>query len=514
MKREDKWYLGYLLLYFAANLAFLCDFPFVHSDEAWLSGLTRNMMERGSLGVTEAFFDLKPRYPHAIKSLFHLLQMVFLKLFGYSVFSFRLLSLLGGIACLWLFYRLALRLTGNRTMGGLCGVLLSLDIQFLYASHFARQEILILLCMLGVYGLLLYGGKHRCLWAALLTGLSVGLHPNSFLVAAMGGGVLCARWWQEKKLNWREFGVYTGVTGTLALGFVLLSLRFDPDFFTHYAAYGSEFSVDSSLTSKVLETGPYFQRLFYQVSGTYYTPDIRFQLMLFLAVLLISLVVVMASRGRTPLLYPLAACGGIWAGMMLVGRYNQPYVVFLFPFGYLGAVWLLNNLKGKLPALGMAALIAVVACSTGWQLYPILARQRGSYTRYLEEIARVVPPDAKTVGNLNSEYYFENGALLDYRNLAYLKDAGMTLEEYLEKNDVKYLIISDELHYLYSMRPVWNGIYGNLSYLKELDKVLTRCQLLHEFTDNLYGVRVVRFQNGRRDFAVRIYRYGPAGETS
>ena len=46
MKREDKWYLGYLLLYFAANLAFLCDFPFVHSDEAWLSGLTRNMMER------------------------------------------------------------------------------------------------------------------------------------------------------------------------------------------------------------------------------------------------------------------------------------------------------------------------------------------------------------------------------------------------------------------------------------------------------------------------------------
>jgi hypothetical protein len=509
VKKEEKWFLGYLLLYFALNVAFLCDFPFAHSDEAWLSGLTRNMMETKSLAVTEPFFDLKPRYPHAIKSLFHLLQMSFLRLFGYSLFSFRLLSLLSAVGCLWLFYRLALRLTGNRMLGGFCGVLLSLDIQFLYAAHFARQEILILLCMLGVYWLLLYGGKYRCFWAALLTGLSVGLHPNSFLVATLGGGVLCAKWWQEKKLRWREFGVYTGVTGTLALGFVLLSLRFDPDFFAHYAAYGSEFSVDASLVRKVMETAPYFQRLFYRVSGTYYTPDIRLQLLLFLSVLLVGLVILIGSRGKTSLLYPLAALGGIWAGMMLVGRYSQPYVIFLFPFEYLGVAWLLGSLKGRLSVLGMAALVVMVACSAGWQLYPVLTQQRGSYARYLEEIAKVVPPDAKTVGNLNSEYYFENGALLDYRNLSYLKDKGMSLEEYLEKSEVQYLVISDELHYLYSMRPVWNGIYGNLSYLKELGEVLARCQLLYEFTDNLYGVRVVRFQNTQRDFAVRIYRYSP-----
>jgi hypothetical protein len=42
--------LAYLTGYFFVNLTFLADYPFVHSDEAWLSGLTRNMMESGSLG--------------------------------------------------------------------------------------------------------------------------------------------------------------------------------------------------------------------------------------------------------------------------------------------------------------------------------------------------------------------------------------------------------------------------------------------------------------------------------
>lgn len=509
MRKKDRWFLVYLLVYFMANLGFLCDFPFVHSDEAWLSGLTRHMMVRGSLGVTEPFFNLKPRYPHGIKSLFHLVQMLFLRLFGYSLFSFRLLSLLGGVACLWLFYRLSLRLTESLVQGGLCAVLLSLDIQFLYAAHFARQEILILFCMLGVFWLLLYGGKNRCLWAAILTGLSVGLHPNSFLVATLGGAVLCARWWQVKKLSGRELVVYTGLTGAFALGFVLLSLHFDPHFFRNYLTYGSEFGVDSSLSGKLAETGPYFQRLFYQVSGTYYTPDIRFQLLLFLGVLFIGVAVLIGYRGQSPLLYPLAACGGIWAGMMLVGRYSQPYVVFLFPFAYLGAAWLLHTLKRRLPALGMAAILLMVACSTGVQLYPVLKEQRGSYPRYLGEIAKVVPADGKTLGNLNSEYYFADGALLDYRNLSYLKEEGVTLEEYLEKNEVEYLIISDELSFLYGMRPVWNGIYGNLSYLDQLDEILERSQLLHRFTDNLYGVRVVRFQNSQRDFTVSIYRYRP-----
>ncbi|MEG0020453.1 MAG: 4-amino-4-deoxy-L-arabinose transferase, partial [Oscillospiraceae bacterium] len=54
--------LAYLLVYFCVGLIFLVDFPFVHSDEAWLGGLSREMLARGSLSVTEPFFDLKVRH--------------------------------------------------------------------------------------------------------------------------------------------------------------------------------------------------------------------------------------------------------------------------------------------------------------------------------------------------------------------------------------------------------------------------------------------------------------------
>ena len=92
----------YIVLHTLISLAFLERFPYVHSDESWLAGLTRAMMEEKSLAVTEPFFDLVPRYPHGIKTLFHLLQMGAVSLFGYRIFSVRLLSLLAGAGVLYI----------------------------------------------------------------------------------------------------------------------------------------------------------------------------------------------------------------------------------------------------------------------------------------------------------------------------------------------------------------------------------------------------------------------------
>jgi hypothetical protein len=62
-------------------------------------------------------------------------------------------------------------------------ILLSLNIQFLYASHFARQEIILIAGLLGC-GLLILRGHP--LAAGLVTGLCIGLHPNSFIIGTMG----------------------------------------------------------------------------------------------------------------------------------------------------------------------------------------------------------------------------------------------------------------------------------------------------------------------------------------
>lgn len=496
--RKHGLFIGFLTLWFGGNLLFLDIFPFVHSDEPWLSGLTRTMLENRSLGITETFFDLKPRFPHAVKSLFHILQMPFLQLFGYHVFSFRLLSLLGGAGCLALFYTLAASFSGSRGAALLAAVLLGTDIQFVYASHFARQEILILLAMLACFALLTrVPGIRRTAAAAVITGLCIGLHPNAFTVAAMCGVLLLAT-----RPGWLPVAAYTGIVALFGIAVTGLSLALDPDFFAHYSAYGSEFQISSPLAAKIRETGPYLQRLYYQVSGTYYTPDIRFQLLLFGALLPVSLIAAFRSGKRFAL--PLAAVFGIWAGMALVGRFSQPYIVFFFPFCYL----LLTTLAG-LPGqkAGTACLLACLLLTGSLCAVQVrkVVSQPFTYTNYLANIAAAVPPGAGTIGNLNAGYQFADGALRDYRNLPYLKKLGISFADYAEKNNIEYVVVSDELYLLHERRPVWNGIYGNINFLPELEDYLRGCDLASAFTDNLYGVRVTRFQNSGRDFTVRIH---------
>jgi len=103
--KHTQYYLYFfLLLFFIANLLSLTKFPFIHSDEPWLSGLSRNIMENKNYSVTETFFDLYERNPHAIKSIFHTIQIFFIKLFGYNIFSIRLVSLTFGVLSLLYFY--------------------------------------------------------------------------------------------------------------------------------------------------------------------------------------------------------------------------------------------------------------------------------------------------------------------------------------------------------------------------------------------------------------------------
>ena len=76
---KNKILIILLFIYFLVNLSFLTHFPFIHSDESWLSGLSRNILETKNFSSTETFFDLYLRNPHAIKIIFHSIQIMFIK---------------------------------------------------------------------------------------------------------------------------------------------------------------------------------------------------------------------------------------------------------------------------------------------------------------------------------------------------------------------------------------------------------------------------------------------------
>lgn len=499
-----------IALYIALNFTTLTRFPFVHSDEAWLSGLSRNILENGDYSVTETFFNLMERHPHAIKIIFHTIQIMFIKLMGYSIFTFRSISLCFGLLTLYFTYRLGTVALGSRRDALMAAMLLAVDVQFIYASHFARQEIIILfLLVLGMWYKLKNTEesslKHDAV-IGIIIGLAIGIHPNSFIISLPFGLIYLYEILVLKRRKPRNLLIYISTVACFAALFVSLSLYFDPDFITNYSKYGNSFDVFDPITSKLGEIKYFYLKLYYSVSGTYYTPDIRFQFYLFGAALIISIYKLIRSIGITlaenNITAILLAIIAVNSGIIIIGRFNQTSIVFLFPLFYVLVAYALEGLSSRYKYVITAIILAALVFFT---FSNYVEFKDNSYSSYLEEISRVISPHDKTLGNLNSEYYFANGSLIDYRNLTFLRDNNISFAEYIKNNNIKYIIYSEELDFIHELRPKWDGIYGPLDYYDETKAFLeNNCTMIHEFTDSYYGIRIVRYM-GIKDWKIRIY---------
>ncbi len=514
MKKHKQKHLGaicYLVAYMAFNLMFLITFPTVHSDESWLGGLSRNMLASGSLSCTEPFFTAKPRFPHALKSLFHLLQQGAIKLMGYTPFALRFLSLLAAVGCLFVFYRCALRLFERKSLAVAAMILMSVDIQFIYAGHFARSEIfLLLLLCLCLYALAAQQITTKTVLAcALATGVGVFFHPNAFFLACgCGSAILAYTVWERKTL--RHLILYCVATGAIAALAVGISYGMDSKFLPHYFRYGAqEFDVMASPGQKITDIFGFFGRLWQQESGTYYLPNIRVQLVIGAFCMLLCTVFVAAMHREEPRMSRfcwglLCAEMGLLGGIAIVGRLNQTSIVFLLPVAVLLCGFGTQLFSQRYAAQLLTVLLCVSAIGSIWQIVPVI--QGPSYSDYLQQLAAVVPRNAKTVANLNTGFYFDNDALLDYRNLPYAAENG-GLADFLRKSDVEYILYSDELDYLYENRPYYNVIYGNPMFVEQLREFCVQnCVEVASFTNAVYGKRINVLQNNDAYGHITVYR--------
>lgn len=507
--------LLYLLVYGILSFRFLCCFPFIHSDESWLAGLSLNMAESHDFSVTEPFFNARLRYPHAIKILFHALQILFLRLFGYSPETFRLLSLLAGLLVLFFFYKLAARMFRNFFFSFGLMLIFSLDIQFIYASHFARQEILILLAL--VLCLYIFSGNEfscttkKSIILGCITGLSVGLHPNSFIIACTMGFCYLAVYLYKRQNLLRPILTYVGVTGGIASLFVALSYHFDPKFLTHYFTNGSvEFDIDVAPGERFSALFGFFQRLFARTGGTYYIADIRFQLILFSCAALFLLFFYLMMKKEEPEFCGAVLCLilsglGCITGIYIIGRFSQLSIIFLFPAGWLLVGHFLKLFDSSYQKIGLLLLATVLLIVSKKEIQPSF--HTASYDTYQEQIAVYVKPDDKVLGNLNMNFYFENGALLDYRNLPFVMDADNSLGKYIEENNIAYIFYTDELTYYFEHRPYYNTLYGNIMFAEALKAYCEKeCELLGTFENPQYSPRILELI-GKEDYGtVFVYR--------
>ena len=82
----------------------------------------------------------------------------------------------------------------------------------------------------------------------------------------------------------------------------------------------------------------------------------------------------------------------------------------------------------------------------------------------------------------------------------------MTFEEYMRKNEVEYIVYPEEMDFIYTNRPVFNILYGNLSpYYGDMQRFLEEnCSLIGSF-ESPYAMRIVQYSQ-REAWEVRVYR--------
>lgn len=186
---------------------------------------------------------------------------------------------------------------------------------------------------------------------------------------------------------------------------------------------------------------------------------------------------------------------------VVIGRYNQTSIVFMVPFMWLIFLNLVNRTYIK--RIITITICSLLFCFSFFCIYPYI---NNDYEDYIENISEYISPEDKVLCNLNAEFYFNNGNLLDYRNLYYLKQNDISIYEYIYTNNIEYIVYPEEMDFIYSHRPIWNGIYGNLySYYDEMNTFFDeRCILEKEFKSP-YAMRIVRYMYSK-EWSVKIYK--------
>jgi len=245
--------------------------------------------------------------------------------------------------------------------------------------------------------------------------------------------------------------------------------------------------------------------MFLRIGGTYYLPNIRPQLILFaLSFLLLIPASVFIPKKRLSILSAQVLMLGINTGIVVIGKYSPPSIIFIFLPGYLLIFLLVQILLSGRKLIWITLILAV--SSTIFSVKQILPWMKIDYNKYIQKIEYNIPENAGTLGNLNSIFAFSPGKLYAFRDLKNL-NSEFTFRNYIDKYKIEYIIWSEELEIIFNERPVWNTMYGNIYPWYE-DMMLfleTKCEKLTQWNEPVFGMRITSYI-GKRGGKISIYK--------
>jgi len=485
-------------------------YPFVHSDEIWLADLSDQIVSSGEVKATESFFRLTPRYPHAIKTLYHLIQGIFLS-FDFNIFFTRLPSFLTGMASL---YVLHLIMKKKTPYNWLASALLAWNIQFFYSSHFGRQEIFIFfLLILGLYIIeCQFPPSKEGLLLGLFTSMGLFIHPNIFIVALALGILISYRiihnslaYKTSLKKTVASPLIYTLLLAIFALLVITFSFRMDADFISNYSNFGSQQGTALPLWLKFRRFPRFITKMYIQAAGTYYLPNIKLSIISGLGLLIIHPLGAILSKKKQYILesfeYPLIIAS-ISLGLIIIGKYSPPSILFLILPVIMAAGVTIRHIKRK-GTIGIILILVII--QMGSSTLEIMDQMKFSYQDYSTFITSTIPHEDQVLGNLNMGFAHNVKNLHPIRDFEYLKDSGKSMAEYIDDEYIKWIVWPDEMDIVYQERPLWNNLYGNITpYYQELKSILNSAVTVKQGYFPVYGMRIIPYQH-RKGGNITIY---------
>lgn len=510
--------ITYTSAWFFVNLLTLITYPIMHSDESWLAGLTQTMMDQSQLLITEPFFDLAPRAPHTFKLLYHLIQWPFIQLFGYQLFSVRLMSLVLGFITLGILYRYFNQFDQASFIAFFALLILSMNSQFVYAAHFARQEIALLLVL--ILCLYLFNQHtqvtHRTtLIMSTIIGLSMNLHPNAFIIAMMIGSLYLAHW-LKKKISYKVLLSYIGPMALLAVINLIVTFTQTKGFINTYWQYARTLSVGATPTSRLSNFIDFYIKVYQRISGTYYLPDIKYLLIISIATLLMigivkliglrfstnmSQYIVLDTKKTLPLWQCFYMILAYNIAIFIIGRYNPTSILFLVVILVIVLLHVTQLLVAKSMQLLLLTILLIVSVNGLYKDYNDSANH--DYDDYVQFLQNNTDSKDVLLANLSGGFAMNAGQFYDIRNLNYLGET--SLEDYIVVNKINVIIYYEEYDYIHR-NPEWQILYGDdQAYYAPMKELISDYGTLRVETTSLYyGNRIIRYM-GDYPWSIKIY---------
>ncbi|MBN2794618.1 MAG: glycosyltransferase family 39 protein [Clostridia bacterium] len=484
-------------LYFILNFVTIMTFPFVHSDETWLMGLSKTALEHKSFQVSEPFFDLYPRAIHGLRVVFISLQSLFISVFGFKIFSVRLLSLFFGTFSLAFIGMISKKIT-NSTFSLVLSSLFAVNLQFIMHTKVARQEaIIVTLLLISLY---LYIKEKSTLWIGIPIGFAIGVHPNSFVIA-MGMGLILLHDAFSKK-NIKPLLQYVLTLTVFAAFFVTFSFILNSNFIHDYLAYGETQGITNFQFNRLEGFYYFYYKIYHRIGGTYFLVNSKLNLLAILITFVITTgqLVFYKLKKITPSTYLVMnylLFIGINLSLMVIGRYNQTSIIFIIVSGFL----LIGSFAYQFNKIGILSLIVLFTIQIPILFDTIDLEQSENYHK-LEQAFEIIPKDAEVLGNLSYLEFLSLNHFHDFRNLWQL--TGAESLEYLNTHSIEYIIWPEEMEYIHNMK-VWEILYGPLDYYKVFKDYLDQQELIATYENSTYGMRIAKYVD-TYPWTIKIYK--------